>query len=77
MIVENKNISSILPILIFANKNDLKGACSLEEVSELLELSQLKRRHQIVSCSGLTGRGIEDGVNWICNMVKIQLENES
>ena len=33
MIVENKNISSILPFLIFANKNDLKGSCQMEEVS--------------------------------------------
>ena len=27
MILDNKNISSILPFLFYANKNDLKGSC--------------------------------------------------
>lgn len=36
MILENKYISAEIPFLFYANKNDLKGACSLEEVQELL-----------------------------------------
>jgi signal recognition particle receptor subunit beta len=74
MILDNPSIPNGIPFLFYANKNDLKGACSLEEVTELLELSALKRKHQIVSCSGLTGRGIQEGIEWLCNMVKLQLE---
>ena len=32
--------------------------------------------HQIVSCSGLTGRGIEDGVYWLCSAIKMQIEQK-
>lgn len=32
MILENKNVPSQIPFLFFANKNDVKGACTLEEV---------------------------------------------
>ena len=74
MILENKNINAKLPFLFFANKNDLKGACSLEEVSELLELSSLSRTHLIVSCSASTGKGIQEGVEWLCGLIKLQLE---
>ena len=74
MILENDMISTKLPFLFYANKNDLKGSSSLEEVSELLELNTLKRKHNIISCSGLTGRGIEEGIDWLCNVVKMQLE---
>ena len=75
MILENKNISSQIPFLFLANKNDLKGACTLEEVSQLMELSSLKRNHQLVSCSGLTGKGIQEGIEWLCSTVKVSVEN--
>ncbi len=32
MILENKNVPSQIPFLFFANKNDVKGSCTLEEV---------------------------------------------
>lgn len=73
MILENEGISEKLPFLFYANKSDLKGACSLEEVAELLELNSLKRDHQLVSCSGLTGRGIQEGIEWLCNLVKMKM----
>ena len=76
MILENKLISSNLPFLFYANKSDVKGACALEEVIELLDLKSLKRMYQIVSCSGTTGKGVEDGIGWLCNLVKIQLEGQ-
>jgi signal recognition particle receptor subunit beta len=75
MILENKYISAEIPFLFYANKNDLKGACSLEEVQELLELKSLKRQFQVISCSGATGKGVEEGIEWLCHLVKIKLEN--
>jgi hypothetical protein len=40
-----------------------------------MELKSLKRDHQLVSCSGLTGKGIQEGIESICNLIKIKLEN--
>jgi signal recognition particle receptor subunit beta len=58
MIIENKNISGKIPFLFYANKNDMKGACSIEEVSQLMDLSNLNRNFMVFSCSGQTGKGV-------------------
>lgn len=74
MLLENKNISHDIPFLFYANKNDVKGACPLEEVQELMQLKGLKREHQVVSCSGNTGRGIQDGIEWLCRTIALRME---
>lgn len=55
-------------LLIFANKQDLAGALSLEEIAAFLELTsaQFKNRHwKIVGCSAMTGNGLAEGIDWI------------
>eukprot|EP00002_Diphylleia_rotans_P027448 TRINITY_DN54_c0_g2_i1.p1 TRINITY_DN54_c0_g2~~TRINITY_DN54_c0_g2_i1.p1 ORF type:complete len:189 (-),score=41.84 TRINITY_DN54_c0_g2_i1:393-959(-) len=53
-------------LLVFANKQDLSGALSSEEIAEFLELAQIDTRHwQIQSCSAVTGEGLEEGFAWI------------
>lgn len=57
-------------LLIFANKQDLGGALSFEEISRLLDLSgeDISGRHwQIFACSGVTGVGLQAGFDWIVN----------
>ena len=45
-------------LLIFANKQDIPGALTKEEIAAVLELETLGKRHwRIESCSAFTGRG--------------------
>lgn len=77
LILDNRSISSQIPFLFYANKTDIKGAASLEEVTEILDLRNLRREYQIVACSGLTGKGVQEGIEWLCGLVKLKLENKS
>ena len=54
-------------LLIFANKQDLAGALSSDEISKVLELGSDKfasRHWQIHPCSAMTGDGLIDGMSW-------------
>jgi signal recognition particle receptor subunit beta len=47
-------------LLVFANKQDLKGAMSVAEISEYLGLSGLKTHtYHIQGCCALTGEGYQ------------------
>ena len=53
-------------LLVFANKQDLAGALSCDEIRKVLELDNLGSRHwQIISCSAVTGEGLLKGFDWI------------
>ena len=54
-----------VPLLIFANKQDMRTALPVAEVSERLGLTSLKdRQWSIFGSSAVKGEGIEDGMNW-------------
>lgn len=59
-------------ILIFANKQDVKGALSVSEISKRLGLSSLSREHSwhIQDCCALTGEGLYDGMEWLTTSIK-------
>jgi ADP-ribosylation factor-like protein 1 len=49
-------------LLVFANKQDMPGAMSVNEVSEFLGLTALKMRTwTIFKCSAKTGEGLTEG----------------
>uniref|UniRef100_A0A1B0AHE9 ADP-ribosylation factor-like protein 3 n=1 Tax=Glossina pallidipes TaxID=7398 RepID=A0A1B0AHE9_GLOPL len=53
-----------VPLLIFANKQDLTNAMSSSEVAEAIGLVRLEDRHwQIKSCSALEGTGRRHGLD--------------
>ncbi|KAL6042920.1 ADP-ribosylation factor-like protein 2 [Balamuthia mandrillaris] len=53
-------------LLIFANKQDITGALSSEELTESLALHEIKNRHwRIQPCSALTGQGLTEGMHWL------------
>jgi len=55
-----------IPVLVFANKQDLLQAVPCEEIKEVLNLSDIKDREwTIQSCSGKDGNGLEDGLQWL------------
>ncbi|KAJ5508232.1 hypothetical protein N7527_010375, partial [Penicillium freii] len=54
------------PLLVFANKQDLKGAKSPVEIAEALYLRELgDRRWNIAPCSATDGVGISGGMDWL------------
>lgn len=60
-----------VPILIFANKQDLSNVIKVSEIAEAVGLVKLKdRTWQIQECSAIQGHGIKDGMDWVCKNIK-------
>lgn len=68
-LLEEEKLSCV-PVLIFANKQDLLTAAPASEIAEGLNLHTVRDRFwQIQSCSALTGEGVqvrlpEGSVTW-------------
>jgi len=53
-------------ILVFANKQDLPNAMSVAEVTEKMELNNLRnRKWYIQSSCGTSGDGLYEGLDWL------------
>ncbi|XP_005169621.1 ADP ribosylation factor like GTPase 3, like 2 isoform X1 [Danio rerio] len=66
-LIDEENLCGV-PVLIFANKQDLGTAAPASEIAEGLNLHTYRDRvWQIQACSAITGEGVQDGMNWICN----------
>ena len=64
MLMEEELLQGV-PLLVFANKQDLAAALSAAEVSEALNLQSYRdRKWQIQGCSAKNGDGLEDGLTW-------------
>jgi len=52
-----------VPVLVYANKQDLLNAKKAAEIMDSLELTSIKSRWvHIEACSAKTGEGLEDGI---------------
>ncbi|CAK8688770.1 ADP-ribosylation factor-like protein 3 [Clavelina lepadiformis] len=59
-----------VPLLVFANKQDLLQAAPASEIAEGLNLQTLRgRTWQIQACSALKGEGVQDGLEWVMKTV--------
>lgn len=68
-LLDEEKLSGV-PVLLFANKQDLLTAAPASEIAEGLNLHTIRdRMWQIQSCSALTGEGIQEGMNWVCKSV--------
>ncbi|KAI3382717.1 hypothetical protein SNEBB_006911 [Seison nebaliae] len=55
-----------VPLLVFANKQDLPNASRDEEIAHTLQLHTIKNRDwHIQPCCALSGEGLADGMQWI------------
>merc|ERR1712070_858108 len=55
-----------VPVLVFANKQDLMSAVPAEEITDKMNLMAVKDRSwQIQPASAKQGTGLEDGMNWM------------
>lgn len=60
-----------VPVLIFANKQDLASALPADEVTVALDLHQIRDHPwQIQGCSALTGQGLDEGLKWLVQSIK-------
>ncbi|CAH1259256.1 ARL3 [Branchiostoma lanceolatum] len=57
-----------VPMLIFANKQDLFNAATATEISDGLGLGSIRRTWQIQACSAMSGEGVE-GMKWVIQTV--------
>ncbi|CAN1180224.1 ADP-ribosylation factor-like protein 2 [Linum perenne] len=64
---ENWQRLSGASLLILANKQDIKGALTPDEIAKVLNLENMDRtRHwNIVGCSAYTGEGLLDAFDWL------------
>ncbi|EFA79443.1 hypothetical protein PPL_07861 [Heterostelium album PN500] len=57
-------------LLVYANKCDLPGAMSVEEIANHLGLQQLVNRKWNISQScAITGQGVNEGLSWLANQL--------
>ncbi|EJW88964.1 Arl3l1 protein [Wuchereria bancrofti] len=62
-----------VPLLVYANKQDLVTAAKANEIAEGLHLLSIRDRSwQIQACSAVTGEGIKDGMDWISKNLRQQ-----
>jgi len=60
-LLEEQELAGV-PVLVFANKQDLLNAMTAAEVMKELEVSEYKDRWvHVAACSAKTGEGLEDG----------------
>ncbi|XP_078491210.1 uncharacterized protein LOC100183030 [Ciona intestinalis] len=61
-----------VPVLVFANKQDMPYAVPVSKVTDALELGKLNREHKwhIQACCAVTGDGLMEGFEVFASMVK-------
>lgn len=60
-----------VPLLVYANKQDLGHAVTAAEIAEGLGLHNIKDRDwQIQSCIAIEGKGVKEGLEWACKNIK-------
>lgn len=61
-------------LLVFANKQDLPGSLSCDQVAEALRLSSIKTHHcEVFPSSAMTGLNITQGLDWLLNDISSRL----
>ncbi|KAM6986528.1 ADP-ribosylation factor-like protein 3 [Aplochiton taeniatus] len=75
-LIDEENLKGV-PVLIYANKQDLVTASPASEIAEGLNLHTYRdRQWQIQACSAVSGEGLQDGMNWICTNVLKEKEKK-
>ena len=61
-------------LLVFANKQDQPGAKGAGDISEALQLGELRDRNwSIMACSAVDGRGVNEGMDWLVVSVHLSI----
>ena len=58
-------------LLVFANKQDQKGALNAQQISDALSLPEVRNRQwSIQETSALKGKGLFEGFDWLVTCIK-------
>lgn len=69
LLTEEEKLAGV-PLLVFANKQDLLSALSAADISIGLNLPAIRdRAWQIQACSAKTGEGLTEGMEWLVKTV--------
>lgn len=69
LLTEEDKLAGV-PLLVYANKQDLLSAMSAEDIATGLNLHGIKdRAWQIQACSAKTGEGLQEGMGWLVDIV--------
>ena len=64
-----------MPLLVFANKQDLDLALSAEEVMTHLELNDItSRTWNIQACSAVSQEGLNEGMEWMIQTINAKAQ---
>lgn len=64
-VLEDTNLAGV-PLLICANKQDIRTAMRADEITIELELHGIRNRNwHIQDCSAITGDGVDEGMKWL------------
>lgn len=70
MLEEEELKENNIPLLVFANKQDKEGGMTISEITDILDLKNLKGREwHIQGTCAVTGDGLHDGINWLCQTI--------
>eukprot|EP01084_Bolivina_argentea_P041962 77464_1 len=58
-----------IPLLVLANKQDLRTALSVNELSKRLGLTQLKRKWKIQAAVATEAKGLYEGLDWLSQVL--------
>ncbi len=69
-LVTNEKLKKI-PLMVFANKQDLNGLTA-DEIIDALNLSNITDRNwSLYACSAIKGEGVREGIVWLLeNIIK-------
>lgn len=71
---ENMKRLSGASLLVFANKTDVQGCMTGEEIVEALKLENIRtHRWHILRCSAMTGANLKEGLAWVVEDAKARL----
>ncbi|XP_066923093.1 ADP-ribosylation factor-like protein 3 [Clytia hemisphaerica] len=69
-LLEEEKLQGV-PVLVFANKQDLMNAAKSDVIMDTMSLNDIKDRPwQIQACSALSGEGLSHGLDWIQKNIK-------
>ena len=68
-LLQEENLQNV-PMLVYANKQDLQFALDADQVMEKLKLADISdRTWNIQACSAFTKEGLSDGMEWLIKTI--------
>ena len=69
VLADNLADSTNIPLLLFANKQDLPNAMPVSEIIQILDFNTLQRLWHVEGTIGVRGDGIYEGLDWLISNI--------